>query len=292
MGGCYPRRVSRFAALALALAGCYGPTIATNVPCSADLTCPAGQQCDSRGATPVCVELVSGIDADTDAAMIVDGPPDGAAIDAAIDGALPTPIPSGAVLWLRFDDDPSDGAADSAGTHTATCTSCPARVTGLHGMAYDFAAPNLVSIAPAADLEPVANMTFAAWARLDATLTTTGVIGCKNRATQCSYALLSLSGPERAYYYAVGGQVTGSAFSIGSWHHFAVTWDGTTLRGYLDGEPDGERALATMETDAQMPLMIGGKGSTNPLHWNGAIDDVVFYRRVLTQAEITQLATP
>jgi hypothetical protein len=70
--------------------GCYNPTVASDVPCSSELTCPSGQLCDTSHAPPLCVTSldygathdaspadVAMFDAPTDAFVPIDaaGPP-------------------------------------------------------------------------------------------------------------------------------------------------------------------------------------------------------------------------
>jgi Right handed beta helix region len=53
-----------------AIAACYNPTAAPDVPCSADLMCPEGQTCDTTRSPPTCVTELVPIDAPPD--MMVD----------------------------------------------------------------------------------------------------------------------------------------------------------------------------------------------------------------------------
>ena len=57
------------------MAGCYGPSYAANVPCSADLTCPGSEVCDTSKAPPVCVsQLGSSSNIDANINVVVDAP--------------------------------------------------------------------------------------------------------------------------------------------------------------------------------------------------------------------------
>jgi hypothetical protein len=54
------------------VAGCYSPNYEANVPCSADLTCPGSEVCDTSKAPPLCVsQLGGGSGSDIDASMNV-----------------------------------------------------------------------------------------------------------------------------------------------------------------------------------------------------------------------------
>jgi len=77
-----------------------------------------------------------------------------------------------------------------------------------------------------------------------------------------------------------------------SWHHMALTWDGTHFRAYLDGQEtaasvassDGAASGAIQPLDQ---LVFGGDASTIDLrYFNGALDQVAIYDRALTSAQI------
>ncbi len=80
----------------------------------------------------------------------------------------------------------------------------------------------------------------------------------------------------------------------GAWHHIAVTYDGATVRHYVDGAEVFTRALSGSLEDQPTGLGIGcrsvaadgsiaGAGSW----FVGVIDEVALYRRTLAAAEIS-----
>ncbi|MDD5706048.1 MAG: choice-of-anchor Q domain-containing protein [Kiritimatiellae bacterium] len=82
---------------------------------------------------------------------------------------------------------------------------------------------------------------------------------------------------------------------IGEWHHIAATYDGTTIKLYVDGgEPGSAAASGTGSIDAG-PLYIGAKSASDWMSgdfWNGLIDDVRVYNgRALSQDEIRTVMT-
>ncbi len=274
--------------LCLFLSGCFDPTPKAGAPCGPGDVCPSGLMC----VEGTCTRDPLPADGSTDAVLV------DAAFDAAIDARPDAPpaahtIPPGAALWLKLDDDPVDGAVDSAGMHATTCTSCPALTAGKFGSAYVFTADRMV-VTATADLQPGNAFSIAAWIRVDATPASNVVVACKNVGTlDCSYALLVAPG-RQPIYYSSGSSLTqgATAMALGTWHHVAITWDGTTKRGYFDGAADGNVA-ATITSDAALPLSIGERDSaTSPISFPGAIDDLVFYNRALTPAEVAQLAMP
>ncbi|REJ80289.1 MAG: hypothetical protein DWQ36_12680 [Acidobacteria bacterium] len=76
----------------------------------------------------------------------------------------------------------------------------------------------------------------------------------------------------------------------GTWHHAAATWDGGTLRLFLDGVPVGSVALiGSIDTAPSVPVAIGDQPQGGR-PFDGAIDSVRLYARALTVEEIEVLA--
>jgi hypothetical protein len=225
----------------------------------------------------------------SDAPVVIDTSP----IDTLSDATVAHTIPPGAVLWLKCDDDATDGALDSAGTHMSSCASCPGLEAGQFASAYVFTTDRIVE-PPTNDLMPNTAFTIAAWVRLDAAPSITTVVACKGVGSgDCSYALLIDSNRTPRYFITGGNAFSGAAaFPLGTWHHLAMTWDGTMQRGYYDGVADGNKAVSSVAADAAQALSIGERILLTPLSLAGALDDIVFYNRALSATEIAQLATP
>ncbi|NBC11429.1 MAG: hypothetical protein GVY24_06790 [Planctomycetes bacterium] len=75
----------------------------------------------------------------------------------------------------------------------------------------------------------------------------------------------------------------------GQWYHLAATWDGQTARLYVNGQPDngnGESHHGPIGTDDR-PIYIGGRsGAAGYDRFDGRIDDVRFYNRAISAAEV------
>ncbi len=89
--------------------------------------------------------------------------------------------------------------------------------------------------------------------------------------------------------YGVMGNTT---LPLNTWSHIAGTWDGSTVRIYLNGQPDngnGVSHTATLGTDTR-PLFIGGRsGAAGYDRFDGKIDDVRFYNYAVSAAELRVL---
>lgn len=67
---------------------------------------------------------------------------------------------------------------------------------------------------------------------------------------------------------------TGGGVTLGAWHHVAMTWNGATIKLYVDGtEVASQPAAGTIANDAAMPVTIGGIASVDR-QLDGRIDEV------------------
>ncbi len=74
----------------------------------------------------------------------------------------------------------------------------------------------------------------------------------------------------------------------GTWHHCAATFDGQTMRVYLDGREIGSMAKpGRIAPEADIPAFLASCGDRE--HFQGAIDDVRIYDRGLSAADIGRL---
>ena len=79
---------------------------------------------------------------------------------------------------------------------------------------------------------------------------------------------------------------------LGTWTHLAQTWDGSTLRLYVDGAEVGSRAVTGPVATSASPVRIGSAGTAGQ-YFNGLIDEVRIFEQARTPAQITQdMATP
>lgn len=81
--------------------------------------------------------------------------------------------------------------------------------------------------------------------------------------------------------------------SPGTWYHVAATYDGASMKVFLNGALDGELPYSGGIGVNDIPWMIGvhpcGEGVCEGFSFEGAIDDVRIYGRALSEAEIQGL---
>ena len=83
----------------------------------------------------------------------------------------------------------------------------------------------------------------------------------------------------------IGAARAAGAAAERRWSHLAMTWDGLTIRVYVNGAQVSSSALAGTALTSDGPLRIGGNGVW-PEWFNGLIDEVRVYNRALSAAEI------
>jgi len=154
---------------------------------------------------------------------------------------------------------------------------------------------------PQSTVLDVATYTLAAWVRYT---------GTQNDQTLGRWEVLEKAG---AYWMnvrtdglvRVGGFYGGCANSnwqyfdstralpVNRWKHVATTYDGAWLRVYIDGRAAGAKRVSGRTCVSGEPLAVGAKN--NPAKglleafWDGRLDEVRIYDRVLTLTEIGQL---
>jgi hypothetical protein len=87
----------------------------------------------------------------------------------------------------------------------------------------------------------------------------------------------------------------GRAAPVGEWLHLAATYDGSTLRLYVNGSEAASEAHGGALAPCTRGVAIGGDefddlGSIQEVP-RGLLDEVRLYSRVLTPAELAALAT-
>ncbi len=217
-----------------------------------------------------------------------------ATTDATIDGAAGI---AGLVAWYRMETIAGTVVPDASGHgHAATCTACPTTTTG-HGAAGALAfdgATTYLQIPHAAELDFAAGFTIALWAKVDQ-IPTSGYDSFATReiatGNENTFAL-DLATNGLVEYFSESGSVYGTTTSpAGMWFHVATTYDGATKRVYVNGSNEGSGPGGTVTFDNN-PMLLGtdNTGASLDDFLLGAMADVRFYDRVLSDGELAILA--
>lgn len=120
---------------------------------------------------------------------------------------------------------------------------------------------------------------------------------CKNSHEEAegNYGIAILGGVPQARLNIGGGRA--NAFTVDArqgmlkadaWNHLAVSYDGDTLRFYVNGEPAGERKIGRKRVPGHEGLAFGRRQDNcgDGYHFRGAIDEIRMYDRALSPAEV------
>jgi Concanavalin A-like lectin/glucanases superfamily len=170
--------------------------------------------------------------------------------------------------------------------------------TALH-----FNGKNTVQVTNSANLEPQ-KISVEAWVRSPISPGINRYIITKNPTT-CSWAAYALYTGEGGLRFFIGNSslyvespTAGTTIWNGLWHHVAGTYDGISVRLYVDGFQVGSGTPTSNPIDyssySQKNLFIGDYsdgGATCRGGFVGDIDEVRIWNRALTAAEISFRAT-
>jgi hypothetical protein len=213
---------------------------------------------------------------------------------------------TGPIAWWKLDETIGTTAADSSGNALkGTLGNYPASgwTAGKVGGALNFnGVSNIITVGSPAALTNLARCTIAAWIK-PRSLGEFKLGRIVNKRSAAGWTLFLNS--DGSAFFRQTFSVTEGAWStaansvaLGVWRHVAVAYDSSSSANrpvfYLDGKlvtttvrtaPSGSKS-----SDAASTLSIGNT-STLDRTFDGAIDDVRIYNRILTATEISGLAT-
>jgi RHS repeat-associated protein len=200
----------------------------------------------------------------------------------------PTPGPSGLVLALGFNEGSGTTAADASGNGNAgTLDGATWTTNGKFGNALSFDGTNdWVTVNDANSLDLVNGMTLEAWVYPTALGTTWRTILMKE--WDAYYYLYANTDQGPGTGVNIGGYkeiYSATDLPLNAWTHVAGTWDGATLRLYMNGSPVATLSQSGSLTNSSDPLRIGGNAQWGE-YFAGRIDEVRIYNRALSPAEI------
>lgn len=186
-----------------------------------------------------------------------------------------------------FNEGAGIAARDNSGAGNHGTVAGAAHIEGRFGRGLRFDGRNdVVRVADSASLDLSRAMTLEAWVRSAAGGSRWRPVVVKQRRFAPAYGLFSSGRNGGGSLVTTSRRKTlgGRARSAGrKWRHLASTWNGRTLRLYVDGRLVGKRRLSRHAVKSAGPLRIG---AGNGRWFKGAIDEVRIYRRALTVAEL------
>ncbi len=156
---------------------------------------------------------------------------------------------------------------------------------------FDFdGSTNYFSVNSTTDFQPTTMLSISAWVYGDSWLAggdgNVNTIVRKGEGTPNNYNL-AISGGKVMFCLDdsdTAGIKSTATLSTSQWYHVAVTWDGATVKIYINGVLDSSTArTGTIGSDTRT-LYIGGRSGTDC--FTGMIRDVRIYNRPLTTTEL------
>ena len=186
---------------------------------------------------------------------------------------------------------------DSTGNgHNGVCVppACPSLVTGIKGGGYRFD-PTLSQFVVVPDSPAFRGaFTIAAWMYTDNTIKALAVMSKPLGSGTGKSWLLENQADDTVLFSggSVQSLVSPMAVPKMTWAHVAGTWDGTTKRLYIDGVLVAS-AASQISYDGK-PIYLGADESNGSLvlPFDGVLDDLRVYNRVLSDSELGALAQP
>ena len=194
-----------------------------------------------------------------------------------------------------------DGNAnDSSGlANHASLIGSPTFVAGQVGQALSLnGTTQNASVPDANSLDLTTGMTLAAWIRPGVTVNTTQDVIKKATNGGINGYELSLSSAGKVFV-RLNQVASGDTFRINSttdyplnntaWMHAAATYDGTTMRLYINGVQEGSIAGPAAITANSLAVGLGAQ-SDNTRRFTGLLDDARIYGSALSASQIAALA--
>ncbi len=167
---------------------------------------------------------------------------------------------------------------------------------GKVGGAFQGTGRNHLELPHSVELEPH-QLTVEAWVRVSAFpkdgderrwLVSKGA----NEWAEGHYALMLDRNRAGAYLNIGGGKENvfavwnaGKPLKANQWHHLAMTYDGVTLRLFVDGAASGETEIKRTRVDGTGPLVLGRRADGH-VNFKGLLDEVYVHRTALTSAQL------
>ena len=198
----------------------------------------------------------------------------------------------GLVAYWPFDEGTGKKAEDVTGNgHDGKFAGAPKWVDGKFGTALGFdGEEDHVVVADDAALAIEENITFMAWFSPGDVLTSRRLM-VKNNSIFVIFdfgnkdSIDFLVKPDNTF-----AESTTTDWKVGEWYHFAGTFDGKTMKVYVNGKLEGEATNNVPIAPSDLELWIGGDDFGRPTDFfPGSIDEVRLYEKTLTEAEIQKV---
>jgi glucose/arabinose dehydrogenase len=245
------------------------------------------------GGTPANVTLTAdptGLDPGTYTATVTVSAPGVPAKTLSVTLTITAPS-SGLVGAWGFDETAGATTADASGKGNVGTLSGAGRTTsGRFGGALTFdGVDDWVTVADSASLRLASGLTVEGWVYPTGGGSSWRTLAIKEVPGNLSWALYPFGASGRPSAHANSGTdlwaSSASAPAPNTWSHFAMTYDGSTIRLFVDGALAGTRAQSGAMVQGNGPVRFGGT-AVWPEWFAGRLDEIRIYDRALSAAQI------
>jgi hypothetical protein len=193
-------------------------------------------------------------------------------------------------------DETSGTRADSQGANPLTAVNPTGSATGKIGNGALFvpASSTVLDHMTNSDLEVTGSFTFSVWVKAASTPGVSYQVLTKFRTTPGDYYLYHH--PTAGFQWGVTDPSTisanmGSAVTVGTWYHLVCWYDAGDTKAHMRiNDTTSFASVTTALTQTVGHFRLGARDITgNEQYFDGVIDEVGFWKRLLTAAEITAL---
>lgn len=155
------------------------------------------------------------------------------------------------------------------------------------------ASSDKITVANHADFNVSGSFSISAWVKYTNSPVFAGIV-TKGSNNDFSYAIQLGTTTSNAILWQQNGAThiavnNPTVINDGNWHLLTLTYDGTTLRMYVDaGTPSTTTSKTGSWYNGTADVVLGSRANGSGL-FDGSLDDVAFFNRVLTAAEITSI---
>ena len=218
-----------------------------------------------------------------------------------VTGYATADLAEGLVVYFTFDNVKGKTIVDDSGNGLdADIIANTEIVKGKYGDAIRITGvgADCVSVPAADELKITGEITMAAWINQDSWATDAQWFdkNCHNGGEHSSYGIGAFNGGKNFNMFLGTGNSRPTlsqphALDTKKWHHVVGTYDGSTMKVYVDGEVAAEKdEKFDFKGTNDQDLRIGcSKDRPNYTFENGSIDEAAVWRRALSDDEIQEI---
>lgn len=204
--------------------------------------------------------------------------------------------PSDEDLVAHYPLNGSEEDISGNGRHGALTPGVGGYEPAIAGKGYHFDGADSVISLPSS-LGTLTSFSVAAWISADTLSPVSGfnrVVGLREAGGDAIVLYLNSTGNDSLYFLFNDGatpyQIQSDAAILASvWYHMVATYDGSTLRLYVDAILQADTQAHSSGSLTPTLNAIGAQGDDHSAKWDGLLDEVRIYSKALSLSEITYL---